>query len=189
MGCGLGLVAFIAPPACFCGDESDARRVRPTRFQVASQRALHRRVLLVHGTRYPRVPVRHVIATSGSLERQRPAWPMLSHNVNPHVCIINKPRFCFYCMYNNAKMGVAQPTPGRSTNPGVAQPTPFSAFIVYIITQNWGSIQTTNTKVGIAQPTPFLLFIAFYCIDNNAKVGSLLRAPTPTDKPLFIFYC
>ena len=51
-------------------------------------------------------------------------------------------------------MGVAQPTPLLHFR--VAQPTPTFAFIVYIITQKW---------------------------------GSLLGAPTPTDKPLFIFYC
>ena len=63
------------------------------------------------------------------------------------------PLFCFYCIYNNAKLGVAQTNP---KNVCVAQPTPTFAFIVYIITQKW---------------------------------GSLLGAPTPTDKPLFIFYC
>ena len=110
-------------------------------------------------------------------------------------------------------MGVAQPTPLLHVR--VAQPTPTFAFIVYIITQKWGSLkQTPKTCVSLRQP-PLLLFIvyiitqvggrstnpAFFsgCSTNPAfafivyvitqKWGSLLRAPTPTDKPLFIFYC
>jgi hypothetical protein len=66
------------------------------------------------------------------------------------------PIFAFRCIYNNAKVGVAQSTPifafrciYKNAKVGVAQSTPIFAFRCYIITQKWGLLSHPHFCISL----------------------------------------